>query len=163
MSNTDGPFDWDDENEPVFISDEDYEGHEEPTALEEFRRLMMQDRIIQEFVNDAWKFGGLETISDVINHIERKAGWRMEIIADAANLDNFQFYRYDSFVPINWELYMNSDEFSDLVLDIAYESEMAMRKFAKRANADLSTRERFALLGRNLAKKLMRYFDRHLH
>lgn len=162
MSNTEGPFDWDDENDPVFISDEDFEPSAEPTALEEFRRMMMQDRIIQDFINDAWQFGGIETIADVINHIERKAGWRVEIISDAAVLDNYQFYKYDTFNADNWELYVNSDEFSDLVLDVAYESEMAMRKFVKRTSDTITTKQRFMEVGQKLAKKLVRYFDNRL-
>jgi hypothetical protein len=158
MSNTDGPFDWEDENDPVFISDEDYDD-EETTPLEEFRKMMIQDRIITDFIDEAWEFGGIATISDVINHIERKIGWRTEIIADRGALDDYMFYDYSQFNPHLWDLYTNSDEHQELVIDVAYESEVAMHRFVKRAAGKLTTKDRFKALARKLLRNLVRFFD----
>ena len=158
MANSDGPFDWEDENDPVFISDDDYSG-EETTPLEDFRRLMIQDRIISEFVNEAWDFGGIATISDVINHIERKIGWRTEIIADKSALDDYMFFEHDTFHRDIWDAYVNSDEYQDLVYEVAYQSEIAMQAFTRRASGHLTTKDRFKKTARNLIYKLARYFD----
>ena len=158
MSNSDGPFDWEDENDPVFISDEDYD-EEETTPLEDFRRLFIQDRIISEFVNEAWDFGGIATIADVMNHIERKIGWRTEVIADKSALDDYMFYQHDTFHPHIWDAYTNSDEYQDLVLGIAYECDIAMQSFVTRSIGGLTTKARLRKIARNMAKKLVRYFD----
>ena len=158
MSNSDGPFDWEDENDPVFISDDDYSG-EETTPLEDFRRLMIQDRIISEFVNEAWDFGGIATIADVVNHIERKIGWRTEIIADKSALDDYMFFENDVFDRDVWDTYTNSDEYQDLVYEVAYQSEISMRLFAKRECGKLTAKDRFKTVARNSLYKLVRYFD----
>jgi hypothetical protein len=158
MPNSEGPFDWEDENDPVFISDEDYSG-EESTPLEDFRRLMIQDRIISDFVNEAWDFGGIATIADVVNHIERKIGWRTEIIADKSALDDYMFFENDVFDRDIWDTYTNSDEFQELVYEVAYQSEFSMRLFAKRECGQLTVRDRFKIAVRNLLYKLARYFD----
>jgi len=156
--NSEGPFDWEDENDPVFISDEDYSG-EESTPLEDFRRLMIQDRIISDFVNEAWDFGGIATIADVVNHIERKIGWRTEIIADKSALDDYMFFENDVFDRDIWDTYTNSDEFQELVYEVAYQSEVSMRLFAKRECGQLTVKDRFKITVRNLLYKLARYFD----
>ena len=158
MANSDGPFDWEDENDPVFISDDDYSG-EETTPLEDFRRLMIQDRIISEFVNEAWDFGGIATIADVVNHIERKIGWRTEIIADKSALDDYMFFENDVFDRDVWDTYTNSDEYQDLVYEVAYQSEISMRLFAKRECGKLTAKDRFKTVVRNSLYKLVRYFD----
>lgn len=158
MSNTDGPFDWEDENDPVFISDEDYDD-EEATPLEEFRKMMIQDRIITDFIDEAWEFGGIATIADVVNHIERKIGWRTEVIADRGALDDYMFYQHNVFNPNIWDLYTNSDEHQDLVMDVAYECEVAMHRFSMRAAGKLTTKDRFKMAASKLLKKLARYFD----
>jgi len=158
MSNTDGPFDWDDENDPVFISDEDYDD-EDATPLEEFRKMMIQDRIITDFIDEAWEFGGIATIADVVNHIERKIGWRTEVIADRGALEDYMFYSHNIFNPHIWDLYTNSDEHQDLVIDVAYECEVAMQRFALRAAGKLTTKDRFKALARKMLRNLARYFD----
>lgn len=158
MSNTDGPFDWEDENDPVFISDEDFDD-EETMPLEDFRRMIIQERIIKDFVEEAWEFGGIATVADILNHIERKVGWRTEVIAESSALDDYMFYKHGTFSPHIWDFYTNSDEYDELVLNVAYESEIAMQRFTKRVTGSTTNKDTFKSFGRKLAQKLVRYFD----
>jgi hypothetical protein len=159
MSDAGGPFEWDEENEPVFISDEDFDDQPEAMAIEEFRRMMLHDRIISDFVNEAWEVGGIDTITEVLSHIERKVGWRTEILATSGALDDIMLYEHETFNPLVWDFYTNSDEHEQLIYDVVYESEIAMRKFARRLAGKETTKDRFKEVGRKLAKKLMRFFD----
>jgi hypothetical protein len=160
MSNIGEPIDWDDDSDPVNMEEEYHmDDDEEGTSLEDFKRLVHQERIITRFVDEAYMFGGAATIADVLNNIDRKMGWRTEIIGEASALDDTMLFVYNSFNPDAWDLWTNSDENMKLRLDVAYEASIAMRQFAQKLTGNTTTKGRFRLLGRSIAQKLMRFFD----
>ena len=69
------------------------------------------------------------------------------------------FFDNDIFDRDIWDSYTNSDEYQDLVYEVAYQSEAAMRLFAKRECGKLTAKDKFKTLVRNLLHKLVRYFD----
>lgn len=150
MSDTAGQPEWDDDD-PIFISEDEFEfdddgnivsGSMEIMALDDFRKLMLQDRIISDFIEDAIQFGGTPTIIDIINHIERRLGWKMEIIADKGAVDDSLFFQWETFNPEAWEFFINSDEYADLTRRVAFESILATQNFAKRITGNQSNGER---------------------
>lgn len=160
MSNIGEPIDWDDDNDPVHMEDEYHiDDDDEGTSIEDFQRLVHQEKIITNFVNEAFMFGGAATIVDLLNNIDRKMGWRTEIIGEASALDDTMLYVYNSFDPDAWDLWVNSDENTKLRLDVAYESAIAMRQFAQKLTGNTTTKSRFRGVGRLLFQKLMRLFD----
>lgn len=167
MSDTAGQPEWDDDD-PIFISEDGLEfdddgnlisGDMEPIALDEFRKLMLQDRIISDFIEDAINFGGTATIIDIVNHIERRLGWKMEIIADKGAVDDTLFFQWDTFNPEAWEFFTNSDEYTELTRRVAFESILATQNFTKRITGNQSDGERVKLFIVRLLKRIIEHLD----
>lgn len=143
MSDGSGTPDWEDDDELIDLNelDDDSDGEEMGEALSEFQRSMFESKIIHTFISNAFEFGGANTLVEVLNHAERKMGWRTEIIADRNALDDYLFYRYGAFDEAAWEYYVNSDEFLDLTRHISFLSTSSMLTFGDRLYRQRSWRE----------------------
>lgn len=167
MSDTAGQPEWDDDD-PIFISEEGLEFDEDgnlvaeqfdPIDMDEFRKLMLQDRIISDFIEDAMQFGGTATIIDIVNHIERRLGWKMEIIADKGAVDDSLFFQWDTFNPEAWEFFSNSDEYLELTRRVGFESILATQNFTKRITGNQSNGERVKLFITKTLKRIIEHLE----
>jgi hypothetical protein len=128
MSDSSSSPEWEDDDELIDLNELDEDMPAE--ALSEFQRAMFENKVIHTFVRNAFDFGGANTLIEVFNQVERKMGWRTEIIADKNALDDYMFYRYETFDEEIWNFYVNSDEYQELTYRIAYLSTEAMLSFA---------------------------------
>jgi len=138
MSNSSEYPEWEEEDETSYITNSQYDQDDdlsdeyreiELNALDAFEKSMFENRVIRTFVNNAYEFGGLGTLLEVLTQIERKMGWKMEIIADRDAADDYMFYRHETFDEDLWGHYVNSDQYEDLVRQIAFLSTRAMGDF----------------------------------
>lgn len=136
MPDADEYPDWDDE----FLAEGgldpyDYEkndnNHEKDDILgiSELQKSMFENKVINTFVKNAYEFGGTSTLLEVLTQVERKMGWRTEIVADKNALDDYMFYRHKTFDEDIWSYYSNSDEYEELLERISFLSEQAMTEF----------------------------------
>lgn len=138
MSNSSEYPEWEEEDETSYITNSQYDQDDdlsdeyreiELNALDAFEKSMFENRVIHTFVNNAYEFGGLNTLLEVLTRIERKMGWKMEIIADRDAADDYMFYRHETFDEDLWGHYVNSDQYEDLVRQVAFLSTRAMGDF----------------------------------
>lgn len=144
MSNSSEYPDWldDEENAPDdeslnsrnFPYDQDDNLSDDPSdieliALSNFEKSMFENKVIRTFVRNAHEFGGIGTLLEVVNQIERQMGWKMEIIADRDAVDDYMFYRHETFDEDLWSHYTNADRYEDLVRQTAFLSTRAMGDF----------------------------------
>jgi len=138
MSNSSEYPEWEEEDETSYITNSQYDQDDdlsdeyreiELNALDAFEKSMFENRVIRTFVNNAYEFGGLGTLLEVLTQIERKMGWKMEIIADRDAADDYMFYRHETFDEGLWGHYANSDQYEDLVRQVAFLSTRAMGDF----------------------------------
>ena len=101
----------------------------ELAALSTFEKSMFENKVIRTFVRNAHEFGGVSTLLEVVNQIERRMGWKMEIIADRDAVDDYMFYRHETFDEDLWSHYTNSDKYDDLVRQTAFLSARMMSNF----------------------------------
>lgn len=132
MGKSDEYSDWDEE-EGLAGSENDYDEYDDDSgpsnALNEFQKSIFENKVINTFVRNAHEFGGIDTLLEVLNHVERKMGWRTEIIADKNALDDYMFYRHESFDEDLWLHYTNSHQYETLVHNISYLTEKSMCDF----------------------------------
>jgi hypothetical protein len=150
----DEDFGWDEEDieemEASIDAPYDYE-KDEGSALSEMQKHMFENRVISTFVRNAYDFGGTNTLLEVLGHVERKMGWRTEIIADRNALDDYMFYRHETFDEDVWSYYANSDEYEELVRQIAFISEKAMSDFVELYSETSTPKKTFKKKLRKLA------------
>lgn len=164
MSNSSEYPDWldDEENAPDDENlysrnsryDQDDDSDDDPSdielaALNSFEKSMFENKVIRTFVRNAHEFGGISTLLEVITQIERRMGWKMEIIADRDAVDDYMFYRHETFDEDLWSHYINSDKCEDLIRQTAFLSTRAMGDF-------IDTYSR----GPNVRKSTMGFFRR---
>ena len=101
----------------------------ELAALNSFEKSMFENKVIRTFVRNAHEFGGISTLLEVVNQIEKRMGWKMEIIADRDAVDDYMFYRHETFDEDLWSHYTNSDRYENLVHQIAFLSTRVMSNF----------------------------------
>jgi hypothetical protein len=142
MSESPNSPDWDDEDpatfdgdEPIFIDDEDFPG--EIPSLTELKREIFQDRVIHSFVREAWGFNGREAINEIILEVERKMGWKLEIVATQGAVDNSLMDLKNTFDEDAWIHYLMSDEYRVMTYRVLYESELAVDDFMVRFYGNL--------------------------
>ena len=148
-------FGWDDEDE-IDPPEHDHHDIDDPylieiedltilpdsaDSFEELRRSIVENKAIADFLKNAYSFGGESTLIEVLNSIERKMGWRTEILADKSALDDYLFYRYGLFDDEAWDSYINSDEFDDFSAFISELSQAQIFRFADRHARQLSIRD----------------------
>lgn len=138
MSNSSEHPEWEEEDETSYITNSQYDQDDdlsdeyreiELNALDAFEKSMFENKVIRTFVNNAYEFGGLGTLLEAINQVERKMGWKMEIIADRDAVDDYMFYRHETFDEDLWSHYINSDHYEDLVRQVAFLSTRTMGDF----------------------------------
>jgi hypothetical protein len=123
--------DWDDEDDVAGLTDEELDVSEEEIngALDDMHRAVFEGKVIKTFVSNAYEFGGVNTLIEVLNSIERKMGWRIEFLADRNALDDYAFQEHETFNPDIWEHYANSDSFDQLTYDVTFMSQRNMSEF----------------------------------
>ncbi len=138
MSNSSEHFEWEEEDESSYIRNSQYDQDDdlseeyrdiELNALDAFEKSMFENKVIRTFVINAYEFGGLSTLLEVVSQIERKMGWKMEIIADRDAVDDYMFYRHETFDEDLWNHYINSDQHEGLVRQVAFLSTRTMGDF----------------------------------
>jgi hypothetical protein len=83
-------------------------------------------------------------------------GWRTEIIADKNALDDYMFYRHETFDEEIWSYYANSDQYSELIHKVAFLSEHAMSDFVELYSKSGSPKKTFRKQLRNIAWKVFK-------
>ncbi len=126
--------DWDDEDpttydgdEPIFIDDGEYDG--DIIGLEELKKEIFQDKVIHSFVQEAFQFNGREAINEILSEIERKMGWKLEIIATRGSIDDAVLEQTNTFDEDAWIRFLMSDQYSRMGYRVIYESELAIDEF----------------------------------
>ena len=135
---------WDDDEELTDLDDEeglDVSEDEISEAMSELHKSIFENKVIATFVKNAYDFGGTNTLIEVMNSVERKMGWRAELIADRAALDDYMLYRFETFDEEAWEYYLNSDEFQKLVYDVAHISQASLYRFADKYTIGTSPKQ----------------------
>ena len=148
MSDSMNSPEWDDEepatydgDEPIFIDDDDYEG-DIPT-LEELKKEIFQDKVIHSFVAEAFQFNGREAINEILCEIERKMGWKLEIIATQGSIDDAILRSTNSFDEDGWIKFIMSDEYQRMNYRVIYQSELAVDEFVDSYYNSLTLGQRF--------------------
>lgn len=138
MSDSSEYPEWEEEDESSYIRNSQYDQDDdlsdeyreiELNALDAFEKSMFENKVIRTFIHNAYEFGGLGTLLEVVTQIERKMGWKMEIIADRDAVDDYMFYRHETFDEDLWSHYTNSDQYEDLVRRVAFLSTRTMGDF----------------------------------
>ncbi len=140
--------DWDDEDpttydsdEPIFIDDDEFDG--DPIGLEELKKEIFQDKVIHSFVQEAFQFNGREAINEILCEIERKMGWKLEIVATRGSIDDAVLEQTNTFDEDAWIRYLMSDEYSTMSYRVIYESELAIDEFMNNNYESLGIGARF--------------------
>jgi hypothetical protein len=156
MASNDDYSEWDEED-IAGLDDESYERDgDEDSPMSELQKSMFESRVIGTFVRNAYEFGGTNTLLEVLSCVERKMGWRTEIIADKNALDDYMFYRHETFDEEIWSYYANSDQYSELIHKVAFLSEHAMSDFVELYSKSGSPKKRFRKQMRNIAWKVFK-------
>jgi hypothetical protein len=127
--------DWDDD-EPIFIDDEDFEG--DSLSLDELKKEIFQDKVIHGFVQEAFQFNGREAINEILSEIERKMGWKLEIIATRGSIEDAVLERTNTFDEDAWIRFLMSDVYDRMSYRVIYESELAVDEFMDDSYESLS-------------------------
>jgi hypothetical protein len=148
---------WDDEDpivydgdEPIFINDEEF-GEDIP-SLEELKREIFQDKVIHSFVAEAFQFNGREAINEILYEIERKMGWKLEIIATRGSIDDAILQSTNSFDEDGWIKYIMSNEFQQMNYRVIYQAELSVDEFIE---------DNYMPIG--LGQQIRRYIKRKLY
>lgn len=152
MSDSSSSPEWEDDDELIDLNELDDDVPAE--ALTEFQRAMFENKVIHTFVRNAFDFGGVNTLIEVFSQVERKMGWRTEIIADKNALDDYMFYRYETFDEEVWDCFVNSDEYQELTYRITYLSTEAMQSFADKYSRRRTMKEAMRARFRKLLWKV---------
>jgi hypothetical protein len=153
--------DWDDDEELTDLNeDEELDVSEEEIneAMSELHKSLFESKVIGTFVKNAYEFGGAGTLFEVLNSVERKMGWRTELVADKSALDDYMFYRYETFDEDVWEYYVNSDEYQKLIHEVAHLSQSSLYRFADKYSRGSTPREIVRGRMRNLLWRLYKKF-----
>ncbi len=135
MSDSMNSPDWDDD-EPIFIDDEDFEG--DSLSLDELKKEIFQDKVIHGFVQEAFQFNGREAINEILSEIERKMGWKLEIIATRGSIEDAVLERTNTFDEDAWIRFLMSDVYDRMSYRVIYESELAVDEFMDDSYESLS-------------------------
>jgi len=135
MSDSMNSPDWDDD-EPIFIDDEDFEG--DSLSLDELKKEIFQDKVIHGFVQEAFQFSGREAINEILSEIERKMGWKLEIIATRGSIEDAVLERTNTFDEDAWIRFLMSDVYDRMSYRVIYESELAVDEFMDDSYESLS-------------------------
>lgn len=154
--------DWDDEDpttfdsdEPIFIDDDDYEG--DIPSLEALKKEIFQDKVIHGFVEEAFQFNGREAINEIISEIERKMGWKMEIIATQGRIEDEILKTINSFDEDGWISYIMSEEYQKMNYRAVYLSEFAVDEFISSYYDSPTMGQRFRRYIKNKTWSLFQY------
>jgi hypothetical protein len=157
MSDSMNSPEWDDEDpivydgdEPIFINDEEF-GEDIP-SLEELKREIFQDKVIHSFVAEAFQFNGREAINEILYEIERKMGWKLEIIATRGSIDDAILQSTNSFDEDGWIKYIMSNEFQQMNYRVIYQAELSVDEFIE---------DNYMPIG--LGQQIRRYIKRKLY
>lgn len=131
MSEADDYQEWDEEDLAETGQNPYNQEDDEGNAISDLQKSLFENRVIDTFVKNAYDFGGTSTLLEVLTHVERKMGWRTEIIADKNALDDYMFYRHETFDEDIWSHYANSDQYHDLIQRVSFMSEKAMSDFVE--------------------------------
>ena len=153
---------WDDEeptifdgDEPIFIDDDDYEG--EIGSLDDLKKEIFQDKVIHSFVTEAFQFNGREAINEILNSIERKMGWKLEIVATQGRIEDEILKNINSFDEDGWINYIMSDEYQKMTYRANYISEFAVDEFISAYYGSLTMGQRFRRYIKNKAWSFFQY------
>lgn len=134
MANHGNTPDWDDEefsssgnDEPIFIDDDDYP--DDSYNLSDIKKHIFQEKVIHSFVEEAYAFTGREAIAEILSSLERKMGWKLEIIATRGSIDNALLAETNTFDEDAWIRFLMSKDYEIMTYRIAYESELAVDNF----------------------------------
>lgn len=147
MGKPDEYSEWDEEDGRVGPNEnynDDYDDYSESDAISDFQKSIFENKVINTFVVNAHRFGGTNTLLEVLSQVERKMGWRTEILADKNAIDDYMFYRHESFDEDLWACYSNSHQYETLVRNVAYLSEESMRDFVDSYNDGRTTKQAIA-------------------
>jgi len=160
MSESDDYPEWEEEDLSN-IESEPYnqEDDEESNGMDALQKSLFENRVIRTFVKNAFEFGGTDTLLEVLTQVEHKMGWRTEIIADKNALDDYMFYRHQTFDEQIWSHYANSDQYRELTQKVALMSERAMSDFVEAYSSSESTRKVFRKKLRDLAWFFVKKFS----
>lgn len=159
MSEADDYQEWDEEDLADIEQDPYNQEDEESPAISDLQKSMFENRVIRTFVKNAYDFGGTNTLLEVLTHVERKMGWRTEIIADKNALDDYMFYRHETFDENIWSHYANSDQYEELTRRVSFMSEKAMGDFVELYSTAGSPRDTIRKKLRDLAWKVFIKFS----
>jgi len=161
MSDSMNSPDWDDEDpavfdgdEPIFIDDDYYEG--DIPSLDELKREIFQDKVIHSFVAEAFQFNGREAMNEILCEIERKMGWKLEIIATQGSIDDAILQKSNSFDDDGWIKYIMSDEYQKMNYRVIYQTELAIDEFIDSYYGSLTLGQR---LRRYIKQKAWSFFQ----
>jgi hypothetical protein len=152
---------WDDDEELTDLDDEeglDVSEEELNEAMSELHKSIFENKVISTFVKNAYDFGGTNTLLEVVNCVERKMGWRAELVADRAALDDYMLYRFETFDEEIWEHYLNSDEYQELIYDVAHMSQQSLYRFADKYSVGTSPKQMLRNRVRNMLWRLYKKF-----
>lgn len=129
---SDSGSDWDEEEDISGLTDDDLDVGEDEIkgALADMHKAVFEGKIIKTFIRNAYEFGGVNTMLEVLNSMERKMGWRIEFLADKNALDDYILQEHSTFNPDIWEHYANSSNFDQLTYDVTFISQRHMGEFA---------------------------------
>ena len=157
MSDSMNSPEWDDEDpivydgdEPIFINDEEF-GEDIP-SLEDLKREIFQDKVIHSFVAEAFQFNGREAINEILYEIERKMGWKLEIIATRGSIDDAILQSTNSFDEDGWIKYIMSNQFQQMNYRVIYQAELSVDEFIE---------DNYMPIG--LGQQIRRYIKRKLY
>ena len=123
--------DWDEEEYMSGHSEDDLDISEDEIkgAMAEMHKAVFEGKVIKTFIHNAFEFGGVSTLLEVLNSMERKMGWRIEFLADRNALDDYVFQEHQTFNPDIWDHYANCDDFDQLTYDVTFMSQRHMAEF----------------------------------
>lgn len=153
---------WDDEeptifdgDEPIFIDDDDYEG--DIGSLDDLKKEIFQDKVIHSFVTEAFQFNGREAINEILCSIERKMGWKLEIVATQGQIEDEILKSINSFDEDGWVNYIMSDEYQKMTYRANYVSEFAVDEFISAYYGSPTMGQRFRRYIKNKAWSFFQY------
>jgi len=139
-----------DETESLIDASHD-QGKNDESSFADIQKQIFESRVIGTFVRNAYDFGGSSTLLEILCYVERKMGWKTEIIADKNALDDYMFYRYQTFDEDIWAHYINSDQYDELAHRVSLMSEKAMSEFVDVYSESTTIKKRF----KNKLRKLV--------
>lgn len=123
-------FDWEDDDDDIEISTEEMSQDEIDDIDDAW--ILHRQRQINSFVKAAFENDGVAAMTDLLLAIEKNTNWRLEIIADKSGLESMTFHMYDAFDEHLWEHFVNSDDYREMVYDIANVSNRKAQVFVEK-------------------------------